>query len=349
MTKTKSQDELSNTFIDWRVSELLPKLEALAPFDSKKREKGIKTENLDGWRILAAKEAALLKAYYPDERAENEKEYGTCLRQITALKKHLKKAVPSKLEDKGLAKPVLNTITSFGNALSFLFSQYKHNQNVRVREDVLGRSDDEDRIIIDISKQLIYANQILEKAAKNELLTSDWKEVSCALALVTGRRMAEIHLSASFEKVGEYEVIFKGYLKGKSREVSLGKLGEKVPVREYPFRIPTLIKADLVISGLAWLGKKGKRIDPSEDPERVNRRYSSALSGTAKNWDFMGDEEKFTYHKFRAGYFVAAIENYQGKAMDIGRRVKEILGDDDEVTIDHYRRFNLSPDSLSRI
>lgn len=350
----KSQDELENKFIDRRVAELLPKIEALAPYDARKRERGVKVGGeieIEGWRALAAKEAALLKAYYPDNRPEKDREYGTCLRQITALKKELKKAVPTKLEDPGMARPVLNTITSFGNALSFLFSTYKYNQNERVRAEVNDRKEKEDRVIIDLSEYLIAANNILEKVAKGATLKEiEWRDVSCALALVTGRRMAEIHLSAFFEKIGEYEVIFRGYLKGKNRKVTIDrKTREAVPVREFPFQIPTLVKADLVISALAWLEENGKRFDSTEDPERVNRRWSKVLSQKAKDWDFMGDAEAFTYHKFRAGYFAAAIQNVSFDAMDASRAVRAILGDDDDATVDHYRRFQLKPGSPSRI
>jgi hypothetical protein len=99
MSRTlKNADELENSFIDERVSVLLPKFEALAPYGRKQREQGINNENLEGWKVLATKEAALLKATYPDDKPESERTYGACLRQITALKKYLKLAAKTQTQ-----------------------------------------------------------------------------------------------------------------------------------------------------------------------------------------------------------------------------------------------------------
>jgi hypothetical protein len=82
--------------------------------------------------------------------------------------------------------------------------------------------------------------------------------------------------SASFEQVGDYEVIFKGYLKGKDRKIKV--VDKKLAVRNYGFRIPTLLSAELVCHALQWLDEKGKRFPATENTERVNRRWSKVLN-----------------------------------------------------------------------
>ncbi|PMB17418.1 hypothetical protein CEN46_23585, partial [Fischerella thermalis CCMEE 5318] len=138
MSRTvKASDELENNYVLDRVKYLLPIFEALAPYKLNQRKKGV--GELPGWEKLAAQEARLLKINYPDERPEDEKEYGTALRQITALKKELKKASKTQLKDHALINPVNTIITHFGEALSYQFASYKERQNTRYRDTVNER------------------------------------------------------------------------------------------------------------------------------------------------------------------------------------------------------------------
>lgn len=341
----KASEELENTYISERVAYLLPQFEALAPYKLNQRKKGVPNEDLLGWERLAAIEAKNLKINYPDERPEEEKEYGTALRQITALKKALKSAAKTDLKDPALFNPVNTIITHFGNALSYQFASYKERQNTRYRETVKERRQVDNRIEIDLTNSLKYANNILTDIKNGQ--DANWLDVSCAIALATGRRMAEVHLSASFELIDEYTVIFKGQLKGKNRKVRLGD--KAVSLRDVPFKIPTLLSAAKVCFGLQWLADKGKRFDVTEDPERVNRRFSKTLNEACKQWDIFPDDER-TYHKFRAAYLRAAIVN-DGNVdpYDFTDFAKEVLGDDDESTINAYKRYEIKPRSITRI
>jgi hypothetical protein len=351
MSRTlKQADELQNSFLDERVSELLSKFEALAPYGRKQREQGIKSEGLEGWKSLASKEASLLKATYPDDKPESERTYGACLRQITALKKHLKLAAKTNLKDHANYHPVQTIITHFGNALSFLFSPYKERQNEKYREAVDERSTPENRIELDLSPFLKLAHEILSQVAngatKDEV---NWRDVSCALSLVTGRRMGEIHLSGQFTQAGIHEVLFKGQLKGKSRKLKVTTLDGKikqVALRDYEFKIPTLVPAELVVKGIEWLEANGKRFDKDEDPERVNRTYSKVLSEKVKEWLLM---EAMTYHKFRGAYFRACVENGEIDPYDWEDYARSILGDDDSATIKAYKRFIIKLNTITRI
>lgn len=346
--RLKQDDELENKFVDARVKELLPKFEALAPYNRKKREVGVPSEDLEGWKQLATREAAILKTKYPDPQPEEAlRTYGTCLRQITALKKYLKLAAKTELKDPANYHPVLTIITHFGNALSFLFSPYKARQNESYRGDVDERSTSEHRIELDLSPFLKQAHDVLIEvsngATKEDI---EWRDVSCALALVTGRRMAEVHLSGTFRQLGEYEVAFKGQLKGKNRKIGVTK-EKKIALRDWEFKIPTLVKAELVIKGIEWLETNGKRFARDEDPERVNRRWSKVFTDRVKDeWQLY---EGVTYHKFRGAYFRACVANIDLDPYDWEDYAKQILGDDDSATIKAYKRFVLKPGSITRV
>jgi hypothetical protein len=336
--QVKTADELENRFVDDRVKVLIPKFEVLAPYKRKKREEGDKNEGVEGWKYLAVREASILKANYDEPL--------TCLRQITALKKALKSAVKTHVKDHANESPVATIITHFGEALSFLFSEYTIAKNERYRGAVKERSAPENRVELDLSPFLKQAHEVLS-AVKNGASKEDieWRDVSCALALVTGRRMGEIHLSGEFKFLGEYEVAFRGQLKGKSRKVKIE--GSKVALRDYEFPIPTLVRAELVTKGIEWLEANGKRFERDEDPERVNRRWSKVLSERVRDeWSFMSE---VTYHKFRGAYFRACVENANVDPYDWEDFARAVLGDDDSATIKAYKRFVIKPGSVTRV
>ena len=344
MSRTLSKaEEITNSYIDERVAHLLPIFEALAPCKISDRKKG--RGDLPGWQSLAIQEARLLRINYPDERSEAEREYGTCLRQITALKKELKKAAKTDLQDPMVINQVNTIITNFGNALSDQFAAYKFQQGVRYKETVKERRHEKNRVEIDLTNSLRFALEVLTDIEKGG--EANWMDVSSSLALATGRRMAEIHLSASFEKADDYTVIFKGHLKGKGRKMKVGS--KAVPVRDYGFTIPTLLPAELVCFGLQWLDEKGKRFPSTEDPERVNRRWSKVLNEHVKDWDIFPQEDR-TYHKFRAAYLRACVESDEKiDKYDFADYAEQILGDKDETTINSYKRYQIKPGSLTRI
>lgn len=334
----KTSEELENTYVTERVAYLLPVFEALAPCKINQRKKGV--GDTPGWERLAAQEARLLKITYPDEKPEAEKTYGTCLRQITELKKELKVAAKTGLKDAALYHPVLTIATNFGNALSYLFTEYKIKQNTTYREKVQERSQPEARIELDLTKYLERAHTLLKQISTGNDNGIDWRDISCAIALATGRRMAEVHLSATFKEIADHTVAFTGQLKGKTRRV------DGTTLRNAVFEIPTLLPASLVCSGLNWLQSKDKRFDKSEDTERVNRRWSKVLNEAAKDWAIIPD---MTYHKFRAAYFRASLVNSDVDPFDYISYAQRILGDDDESTIKAYQRFTIIKSSLTKI
>ena len=113
---------------------------------------------------------------------------------------------------------------------------------------------------------ILQARQIL-----SSLKTSDkrkWRHVVWALMLATGRRPSEILCTGEFQTIGDdYQVLFSGQLQ---------KHGESLA----PYPIPVLVKARLVVAGMKWLEKNGKR--DCDTPAQVNIKYANALSERVK-------------------------------------------------------------------
>lgn len=344
-------DVFTNRFLDERVKALIPQFEELAPFTQTKRKKG--NGDVVGWQELAIQEAVLLKQKYPDNSPEGEKMYNSATSQISNLKKYLKKDCKKYLKDQMTYYQVCTIITHFGEALSYLFREYKTVSNNVARKKAETRTCVENRVELDLTDYLKKAQTILEKAARGASRNIiDWKDVSCALALVTGRRMSEIHLSASFEIVSEYEVEFKGQLKGKTRKINkVLESGEekKVKLINATFTIPTLVDSSLVVDGLEWLQDDGKRLESNEEPILVNNRWSKALSERVRSdWKLF---DEMTYHKLRGAYFAACIENAQGEvqSVDFERYAVKVLCDNDPNTIQRYKQFTIKEGTLTKI
>jgi hypothetical protein len=122
--------------------------------------------------------------------------------------------------------------------------------------------------------------------------------------------MAEVHLSGEFDVIDDYQLSFKGQLKGKARKVKISAddgTKKDVMLRDFEFPIPSLVKAELVVKGIEWLDANGKRFSKDEPQERVNARWSKVLSERVKDeWNLF---EGMTYHKFRGAYFAACVRN----------------------------------------
>lgn len=97
-----------------------------------------------------------------------------------------------------------------------------------------------------------------------------WTKVSVAVALGTGRRMAEVHSLGQFEVTGEYELHFTG--QAKTRGVEDAKTD---------YTIPALFPAATLKSAIAYLDEQERRLDPElqkADRNAVNKAFAMALS-----------------------------------------------------------------------
>lgn len=341
-TKTKTETKLA--------IELVRNFEALTPLSLRDRKSGktVEGEWLPGWQAKALETAQYIKTEYDLPQS--------ALSAKKRLLSELSKFDKSWLLDSATYHPVKTTITHFRECLNLLFSEYQMDVNQDYRQRVEKRSSDENRIECDLTKYLQTAHRILTLCESGASKTDvNWQDVSCALALVTGRRMSEIHQSGVFSKIGDHEVKFSGQLKGKSRTLD----GSKLIKAE--FNIPTLVSASLVLSGLEWLDREGKRLDSKTGtPEQVNKTWGKYLSRRAKSeWEVITDEQwqavdpqdKWTFHKFRGLYFIACLANLNQTASfsTIKRLAPTILGDSDIKAIEPYERVDIAPGSLTKL
>lgn len=329
-----------------RASLLFKELEALCPYKLTQRRDG--RGNLLGYKALAVREADLLMKQYPDTSPEPERYYNAAYGRIAALKNEmLQMRKDGLLEDHAHNGSIKTLITNFTEQLYTHFSVYRKRYNDNYREAVKVRTAKENRIEIEPEYFLDKAKLVLSYIPEDNKEELNWKDVSCAIALCTGRRMGEIHLSGEFKQLDDYQLSFKGQLKGKSRTEG-GSL-----LRDVLFEIPTLIPANLIIDGINWLDAKGKRLDPREyKPKDVNNRYSKYLSERCKALWSIIDYEGMRYHNFRKAYGICASHNFvneTGSILDAFDYLTDILGDQDVSTLRAYNLFKVAPGQKTKL
>jgi integrase len=142
-------------------------------------------------------------------------------------------------------------------------------------------------------KQDVEITQLIVDCQKtlDELMAGKkphWTKVSIAIALGTGRRMAEIHSLGEFDVTGEYSFHFSG--QAKTRGVDDAKTD---------YTIPTLFPAEALKNAIAYLDEQNRRLDPDEqkrDRNAVNNAFAMALSRA------MGKYPGISYKGLRAIY-----------------------------------------------
>lgn len=153
----------------------------------------------------------------------------------------------------------------------------------------------------------------------DNLSSRKWKHVSIALAIATGRRLAEIHQqSTKFEYVDKNHVNFTGQLKVKG---DAEEYFEKNP----SYEIPVLIDAKLVCKAHQWLKDNDKVVGNSK---AVNRRYSGDISQTMKGLkaNLSIDHDFFTYKGLRTIYAQTCNDVFNNSDSDNTLYLAQILG-----------------------
>jgi len=357
--KINPTGEQKNVFVDYWVKRLLPEIEKASTLDGYRRKAGMDAqsegERIKGWRDIADDLFKGSVDKYPDSE---DKGY----RQAKAVAKKVLAVIQTDLEDKALVKPATNTWRSFNSHLNDLYRPFKKEVRADYQDRVVARKSGENKIEIDLEEYLLKASEILN-LAKNGTVNLEgvnWKDVSCALALVTGRRMGEIHCTANFEYASEYELKFSGRLKTGTASS-----------RETVYIIPTLIPSKTCFDALNWLSKYNKRLAQTEDPMRVNAVYSKALSENIKvNWYIVDDivwkeaeatEDKpakdskasMSYHKLRACYHAACKANWlddeSNDIDDYQNAARNWLADDRDASVESYKRLNCKRGSITKI
>ena len=185
------------------------------------------------------------------------------------------------------------------------------------------------------NKSEVDGNGCLEFARDALTKLDRWMDVSIALILATGRRMAEIHSTETvFTKVDDYTLSFEGQLKTKGR----GDIGA--------FNIPCLVPADMVLAGVEYLGEQGKLYSATEGltvAEVVNAKVSVSLSRAIKaNMTPFGIN---VYKDCRVVYAEICWETLANKAViDKAHYFSNILGhsEKDVTTANSYIKFQVT-------
>lgn len=346
--------------------EIVEHFELLAPYTPTKRKKGVNdTEQgfIEGWQRKAVDVEQHLKDHAKaDLDLSDDTSVMQYKRSAVAAKKRflseLKGYNQSWLKDHGNYHPVNTIIKHFRETLNLLFSAFQDDINTEYRNRVETRSDDSNRIECDLTEYLKKAQQTLTLCSQDaDSKEVNWRDVSCALALVTGRRQSEIHWSATFTRVSDYEAVFTGQLKGKTRKAK----GTDTDVFDHKFTIPTLLNVDLAIAGLTWLDNQGKRLDrKTGNATQVNKKWGKYCSSQVREvWCIIPDEiwketdpqDKWTYHKLRGLYFIACLTNLgeNRSFSSLKRYAPQILCDSDIKAIEPYERIDIKNGSTTKI
>ena len=174
-----------------------------------------------------------------------------------------------------------------------------------------------EKITVSFKPILEFSQAILRQI--NDMKPSEWRKVSIALAIATGRRMAEIHLdSTKFEYVNKTTCKFTGQLKVKGG-------AEEYFTKNPSYEIPVLVDAQLVVNGHEWLKAKGKTVLTTQ---AANTRYSKDLSDTMKALkNKLGIEHNFfTYKGLRTIYAQVANHIFNKDDRDNMLYLAQILG-----------------------
>lgn len=237
----------------------------------------------------------------------------TKLRYRTEIMNALKSSVQA--EQGSFLKPALESaIAILERALSQALKQEYSAKKNDYKQKVAERKDDKTEI--DAKPLLLFADSVLKNL--ETLKTRDWTMVSVAIAIATGRRMAEVHSTdTSFERKSD-ALLFTGQLKAKG---AAAEYYEKNPTYE----IPCLVYPELVVAGHQWLRDNGKL---ESDPKKAHNRFSRYLSEQTKKVFFeaniAGDTKKKTYKALRAIYGQIAFG--RSGASDEAAYLARILG-----------------------
>jgi integrase len=160
---------------------------------------------------------------------------------------------------------------------------FEQNKTISIEYKAEVKKRFDGRKVIDADKLLTRAKNVIE-------MLEDYRDVSIALAILTGRRMAEIMAVGRFDLSDKQgHIRFTGQAKTRG---STAKNSTEV------FDIPVLADPELVLKAFWYLDEGGYRLDFSDD---VNKKYSKMLSRRMVEWSTFAGVE-MTYKSLRAFY-----------------------------------------------
>ncbi len=211
-------------------------------------------------------------------------------------------------------------------------------ETYRELAETRATQDDNQRIPVSNYESLLdWSKRVLTSVS--HLDSTKWKHVAVALAVVSGRRMAEIMSSyCEWKLVDDYSVRYCGLVTKSTESIST-------------LTAPTLLPASLLIEGKQWLVNHGKQ---SNTLAEVNKRYNKDLSAFVKAnrqkalVDDLGllesspeSREAFSFHSLRKLYGLQLERQYTTNGCNLEtaiRKVQNALGHSySSVTREVYR------------
>lgn len=276
--------ELSET--EQRAREIIHRLEDLSALPLQATKKG--SSKFVGWEVLAKNEIKAIKHQYSSVKDQIEAKS----RLISALFDCPRQAF----------RDPDNFLT-----VQTLLLYFVETMNVAFRDLELQYIEDLQGIYIEcnLTPWLEKAYKVLKNCSEflstvattgktvEKRLKVSWTEVSCALALVSGRTPLDLHTPIAFRQVDNYEVCRRGNT----------------------ISFQTLVPAKLVSDGIAFLDWAGRRYD---DAKTSHDACSNKLSIECReNWMIFDDEVlktlgkdlRWTFTKFSWLYFAAMVRN----------------------------------------
>ncbi len=208
------------------------------------------------------------------------------------------------MRDRGLVSPSQqkNRLTDIRNALKALNPNHPALADVGFTPqewEAINRPSEQR--VSDRNTKFLHGPDAIVSKAIALLDSDDWSDLAAGLAVLTGRRCAEILATAKFEYKSTYSVNFSGSLKRRREPVEL------------QFEIPTLASASVVIAALAklreWVDTKGL------DNRAINNKYAHAvINACDRHFKELvptrdGEDNLYT-HLFRAVYATIATHWY---------------------------------------
>lgn len=134
-------------------------------------------------------------------------------------------------------------------------------------------------------RRLVNFSWVIDWANEQLISRRNWKLVTLALTLTSGRRPVEIHCTGSFEvtetpngRIPDYPII-KGWVKftGQAKEK------ENMTTKEAKgtYTIPLLVESGLWIESYNWLVEQGKT---GITKDKLNKNYSKEISKTVSQY-----------------------------------------------------------------
>lgn len=201
---------------------------------------------------------------------------------------------------------------------------------------------------------LDFAKKVLRNGS------ADWRLTTLAIALVTGRRMAEILGNHSAYSVRDNESInFKGILKGKGRivyvqddgylmpddlvqtELRKGNALELVPLIEAEVKVLCLDDPQVIVEAWQRLDEEGKR---NVEPENINTRYAKELIRLPVEGKLMYSQSGLEKFKDSRDFYAAYLANHlwqKGSGESEVNFVMRMLHHDQLGTALSYQKFNM--------